>query len=123
MQHYGAKPQIFKNARELRQNSTSAEKLMWTLLRNRKLNGFKFRRQHPISHFIADFYCHEAQLIIELDGSIHELEEVKEYDAQRQLILENLGLTVIRFTNEEVFTECDKVMETITQFLQCVPKT
>jgi very-short-patch-repair endonuclease len=119
MQHYGATPKIFENAKALRQRSTSAEKQLWTLLRNRQLNGYKFRRQHPIDRFIADFYCHEANLVIELDGNIHELDEVKAYDAARQTKLESLGLTVLRFTNEDVFTACDEVMERIAKYLSC----
>ena len=72
---FGASPEIHKFARELRRNLTEAEKILWQELRNRKLGGFKFRRQHPINKFVADFYCHEVKLIVELDGSQHLLQK------------------------------------------------
>jgi very-short-patch-repair endonuclease len=68
----GAKNKDFVNAKVLRKTMTDAEILLWKALRNRRLNGFKFRRQHPIKGFIADFYCHEARLVIEVDGEIHD---------------------------------------------------
>ena len=77
-QSYCALPYIFDNAKVLRQRSTKAEQHLWKMIRNSQLMGFKFRRQHPLKYFIADFYCHEALLVIELDGSIHELENIKQ---------------------------------------------
>ncbi|WOK05895.1 endonuclease domain-containing protein [Imperialibacter roseus] len=68
----------------MRKNHTAAENLLWQNLRGRKLGGHKFRRQHPVAGFIADFYCHEAKLVIELDGKIHNLSEQKEYDGGRK---------------------------------------
>src|SRR5215813_11293910 len=70
-------------AREMRRDDTRAEKIAWTLLKDRRLDGFKFRRQFPIENFIVDFYCHEAKLIIELDGEIHAEAEQYERDQQR----------------------------------------
>ncbi|MCS4434570.1 endonuclease domain-containing protein [Aquiflexum gelatinilyticum] len=67
---YGASPEIFRRARELRKNTTPSENSLWTLLRKKQFEGYKFRRQHPVNKFIADFYCHELRLIIELDGGI-----------------------------------------------------
>jgi len=87
------------------------------MLRNRALKNAKFRRQHPIGPFITDFYCHEAKLVIELDGSIHDLLAVKEKDAQRQAYLEDRGLTVLRFTNNALFTDVDTVMNSIEEHL------
>lgn len=75
--HFGATANQFQNSRILRKNSTVAEDLMWNELRSRKLGGFKIRRQHPIEEFIADFYCNEAKLIIEIDGMTHENEEIR----------------------------------------------
>lgn len=69
---WAAKPDIFSKAKELRKSMTIAEKILWKHLRNNKLNGLKFRRQHPLDIFIADFYCHPKRLIIELDGGIHD---------------------------------------------------
>lgn len=96
-------------SRSLRRTQTAEEKILWGNLRNRKLNGFKFLRRHPIVYggtkfttdfYIADFYCHEKRLVIELDGKIHEVQ--KDYDHSRDSVLNELGLTVIRFKNEEI---------------------
>jgi len=94
-------------ARKLRKNQTPEEAQLWTYLRNRKYRGIKFYRQHPIryeSHgkqrfFIADFYSREISMVIELDGKIHENQ--KDYDEHRDLIINNLGITVLRFDNDE----------------------
>ena len=77
---YGASPEIFKRANSLKKEMTPAEKILWGELRNSKLDGHKFRRQHPIGKFIVDFYCHEKKLVIELDGGIHNNVDVKERD-------------------------------------------
>lgn len=98
---FGAHQIIFQNARELRNRETDAEKLLWGYLNGNQL-GCRFRRQHPISNYIADFYCHKYQLIIELDGSIHNLSDILNNDKLRQEELETLGLKVLRFTNDEV---------------------
>ena len=116
-QSYCALPYIFDNAKALRQRSTKAEQYLWQMIRNRQLMGFKFRRQHPLKYFIADFYCHEALLVIELDGSIHELENIKKYNQQRETIINELGITVMRFSNDAVFLEADKVIEKIEAHL------
>ena len=113
----GATPEIFARARELRKNMTPAEKLLWEKLRNNQLDGFYFRRQHPIKFFIADFYCAKADLIVELDGGIHLNTDVHEHDINRTAELENLGIKVIRFTNEEVFNNIDDVIERIRKEL------
>ncbi|MCD4696087.1 MAG: endonuclease domain-containing protein [Bacteroidales bacterium] len=110
---YGASPVIFKRASELRKNMTEAEKILWSALRRKQILGKRFRRQHPISTFIVDFYCHETKLIIEVDGSIHNVEEQKEYDLGRNEELEQLGLKIIRFTNEQVFQNLDQVTKEI----------
>jgi cyclase len=109
---YGASYTIFANANSLRKRTTEAEKILWTYLRG-KFEGFRFRRQHPLGIYIADFYCHKAKLVIELDGTIHDIETVKENDKVRQRIIEEDGLKVIRFSNEEVFSEIEKVLEGI----------
>ena len=79
--------------------------------------GLKFRRQHQLKYFIVDFYCHEAMLVIELDGSIHELENIKQYDQRREAIINELGITVLRFTNDEIFSEADFIVEKIKAYL------
>jgi very-short-patch-repair endonuclease len=107
-------------ARQLRKNETSAEWLFWQMIRNRKVKGFKFRRQHPLNKYITDFYCHEAKLVIELDGDIHLLEEIKAYDEVRENEIKELGLTVMRFNNEEIFAEAHKVIEKIEVYLDAL---
>ena len=113
--YHEATERIFKNAKVLRRKQTRAEERLWKILRSHKLDGLKFRRQHPINRFIADFYCHELKLIIEVDGSIHLLEEIKEYDNMREEKLKSLGLTVIRFTNEQVFTEPEVILNCVLE--------
>jgi cyclase len=78
--YFGAKPEIFKLAKELRKLETEAEKQLWSRLNKSQLIGLQFRRQHPINRFIADFYCPKIKLIIEVDGSIHELPEYQFHD-------------------------------------------
>ena len=113
--HKGAIGKLYEFGRDLRQTSTEAEKILWEQLRNRKLNGLKFRRQHPLDKFVADFYCHEKRLVIELDGAVHDDKEVKEYDKTRTYILNELGITVMRFRNDEVINDMQKVLKMITE--------
>jgi len=89
---------------------TGAEMKLWQELRNHKFKGLKFRRQHPIGRFIVDFYCHEKRLVVEVDGSIHDLTEVKERDEGREEELKNFGLTIIRFTNGEIEYDIENVL-------------
>src|SRR5512143_1668684 len=104
-------PPILQATRELRQPQTPAEQKLWSRLRNHQLDGLKFRRQHPIDKFIIDFYCAEAKLCIEVDGDSHA--EQVEYDEARTAYLNELGYTVIRFTNREVFAQCAAVLQAI----------
>ena len=110
---YGASPDIFEKAKTLRCNLTQAEKILWKELRSKKAKGYRFKRQHPIAFFIADFYCHQAKLVIEIDVSIHNISEQKDYDIGRSHELENLGLKILRFTNQEVMTEKEEVLKQI----------
>jgi very-short-patch-repair endonuclease len=100
--NFGAPSYIQKRANSLRKNQTSAEDLLWCNLRNRKLGGYKFRRQHPVLVYIADFYCPEKKVVVEVDGGIHKRKEQREYDKKRDEKMEGLGIFVLRFTNEEV---------------------
>lgn len=113
---------IKKFARELRKNQTPAESLFWEKVRNRRFLGKKINRQFTIQHenimgkkrfFIADFYCHEKKLIIEIDGGIHTLPEQMEYDLIREDILREMGFVVIRFTNEMVLERWGYVEEVL----------
>ncbi|MDA8170936.1 MAG: endonuclease domain-containing protein [Nitrospiraceae bacterium] len=105
--------ELLQACRDLRRNSTDAENLLWRLLRGRQLNGAKFRRQHPIGHFILDFYCDELKLAIELDGGGHAEEKQKLYDEQRTRALEGEGIKVLRFWNNDVLTRTEAILETI----------
>ncbi len=109
---YGASHLIFQKAEELRNRMTPAEELLWKHIHINEWK-LKFRRQHPISNYVVDFYCHAARLVIELDGGIHEVEEVKINDQVREQNLKSLGLTVLRFKNEEVFQNKSTVLKTI----------
>ena len=113
---YKADPLIFQNARELRNKLTPAEQTFWLRLKE-QFPEYKFRRQHPISIYIADFYCHKLKLVIEIDGSIHDSEEAKLADEKRQKYLENLNLTVIRFTNEQIRSEVENVIKIISSII------
>ncbi|WP_417200719.1 endonuclease domain-containing protein [Bizionia sp.] len=94
----------------LRKNMTEPEKMLWDRLSNNQLEGLKFRRQHPILFYIADFYCHALHLIIEIDGGYHESSEQKEKDVARTELLKSNGITLIRFTNDEVLNHVDDVI-------------
>jgi very-short-patch-repair endonuclease len=114
--HLEATPIVFGYANALKKEMTEAEKIMWKKLRNRKINGLKFRRQHPIGKFILDFYCYELRLAIEIDGNIHKQEDIKEKDEGRTYMLTEWEITVLRFTNEEVINKMAFVLETIKSF-------
>ncbi len=100
-------------AKRLRRNQTEAERKLWLRLRNRRLNGLKFKRQVPVSRFIADFLCEDCRLIIEIDGGQHG-EQVKE-DTERTRILQDAGFQVMRFWNSEVMTNIEGVLEQIAE--------
>ena len=104
-------------ARQLRANSTDAEQLIWRHLRNRQLLGMKFRRQHPVGAFIADFACLEAGLIVEIDGGQHFEPDAATRDERRTLVLRQAGFEVLRFDNRQVLLEVDGVLSAIHQWL------
>ncbi len=97
---------------------TNAEELLWQRLRGRKFQGLKFRRQHPIGKYIADFYCHELKFVVEVDGSVHEIEEQKEYDVGRTFELNKMDIKVIRFTNNEIEREMSRVLSKLNDFIK-----
>jgi cyclase len=111
---YGAQPKTFEFARKLRANPTKAETILWDKLRNKQL-GIRFRSQHPINCFIADFYCHSSKLVIEVDGEIHHYQ--KEYDINREADIEKFEIKIIRFTNKEIYSNIDRVIEEIKKHL------
>jgi very-short-patch-repair endonuclease len=101
------------NRKCLRNNSTSAEATLWTLLKNKQLEGRKFRRQHSIGKYIVDFYCSHEKLIIELDGNIHGEYYIIEKDTIRDQYLESFGMTILRFENRLVFQHPEDVLDEI----------
>ena len=114
---YGAGHLIFEKAKKLRNNVTPTEMILWGRLKEYFPN-LKFRRQHPVSFYIVDMYCHAEKLVIEIDGSIHDLEEMKTKDELRQKELEALGLKVIRFTTKEITNHLESVLQTIEEHLK-----
>lgn len=108
-------PEKRRMAKELRQNMTPTERILWQLLRTNKLAGWHFRRQQIIDGFIVDFYCHAASLIVEVDGGIHETQ--KEQDAERDAHLVSRGFRVLRVTNDEVNRDIEGVLKKILENL------
>ncbi|MBZ0156922.1 MAG: endonuclease domain-containing protein [Alphaproteobacteria bacterium] len=102
-------------AKDLRDRSTDAERLLWTQLRTRRLGGLKFRRQHPIGSYIVDFVCLEKKLVIELDGGQHAEPDKKEYDKERDAWLEREGYRMLRFWDNEVLLHSREVLEVIRE--------
>lgn len=111
--HHSAPPPLFQFARNNREAPTPAEAMLWEVLRDKKLEGHKFRRQHPIGKFILDFYCHRSKLAIEVDGGYHLSKEQAEYDQNRTEELRKIGVRVLRFTNEQVLNQMGEVVEDI----------
>ena len=110
--HYSASKTIFQYAEVLRKNMTEAEKIVWERLCNKQL-GVRIRRQHPIYKYIADYYCHELKLVIEIDGGIHLSKENKENDIGRDITLNEFGIQIIRFTNDQAINNIDQIIEEI----------
>ena len=106
---------VVKLAQKLRMEMTSTEKILWSKLCNKQIDGLRFRNQHPIGRYIVDFYCHKYKLVVEIDGKHHNIPENKEYDVARTNQLKELGIRVIRFTNKEVLSNRTKVLHTIQQ--------
>ena len=100
-------------ARMLRKTPTRSEDILWQAIRNRRLGGLKFLRQHPVGPSIVDFYCHEKRLAVEIDGPVHNQEEVAERDQARQELIEAYGIRFYRCANAEVERDMDKVLQGI----------
>ncbi len=107
---------IFELAKKLRNNVTAVEMILWGRLKEH-FPKLKFRRQHPLCNYIADFYCHQLKLVIEIDGPVHDKEDMKKLDAETQQILESKGIKVIRFTNYDVMNDRENVIEKINILL------
>lgn len=113
----GTTPEIEQAARKLRNNLTLAEARLWSALRNKQLEGLRFRCQHPVGNFILDFYCPSCKLVVEVDGEIHDRQT--EYDDARTAKLVEYGCTILRFRNEQVMKDLPGVLAEIRQFALC----
>ena len=108
-------------ARDLRKRQTEAESKLWERLRRKQLCGYKFRRQHPIGPYVADFFCSSEGLVVEVDGGIHETAAQREHDELRDRAMVEFGLSFVRVTNREVFEDIEAVLELILDALRCSP--
>jgi len=107
--------------KELRNTSPKAERILWSYIKNKQL-GYKFRRQYSVERYIIDFYCSELKLAIKVDGDTHYMnQEVMEYDKERQLYIESFGIRFLRFTNDDVYTNIEGVIEAIQNYLCTTP--
>jgi very-short-patch-repair endonuclease len=111
------KKELGRKARDLRNKMTKAEIILWSRLRSRQLDGFKFRRQQPVLDYIVDFYCYDLKFIIEVDGEIHSLPDVIESDKHRDIMLKNNGYHIIHFSNHEIETNLNHSLSKIKSFI------
>ena len=111
-------PKLKAYARELRNNSTKSEIFLWLKLKGKQMRGYDFDRQKPLGHFIADFFCYDLMLVIELDGYTHQFEETIKKDKRKEDWLKAHGISVLRFDDEEVYYHMDHVLDTIERFIE-----
>lgn len=111
-------PDLKDQARELRNNPTYSEQLLWERLKGKQMKGYDFHRQKPLNHYIVDFFCSELLLAIELDGPIHDSEENQIMDMKRQEVLEDYGIRFLRFTNEEIRYNMSEVLNIISGWIE-----
>lgn len=122
MNHIFNKVEYKPRRQALRGNMTEPEKKLWQILRGKQM-GVKFRRQHGIGHYIADFYCPELKLVIEVDGDSHQSADAQDYDTIRHDFMLSLGITTLRFTNDQVMHNIEGVHQHLTQYLNTVEKS
>src|SRR5262245_20580521 len=114
-------PALLQAARDLRQHMTDAEQCLWRCLRGKQLDGFRFRKQHPIAHFVLDFYCPAVRLAIELDGAQHNTSPGRASDDERTRYLNVRGIRVLRFWNHEVVQDLPGVLQRVWDALHLPP--
>ena len=119
MNHIFNKAEYKPRRQALRSNMTEPEEKLWQILRGKQM-GVKFRRQHGIGHYIADFYCPELKLVIEVDGDSHSSADAQAYDAIRHDFMTSLGITTLRFTNDEVLQNIEGIHQHLTEYLNTV---
>jgi len=110
-------PRLKELARQLRNNSTKSEIILWLKLKGKQMYGYDFHRQKPIDNFIIDFFCHELMLAVEVDGYSHEILEVYNKDVKKDKKLNEIGITVLRFSDYQVLKEMDNVLRAIEWFI------
>ena len=117
MTEFYNKSEFKQNRKDLRNKMTKAEKLLWEVLKGRKLNGNKFRRQYGVGQYVIDFYCVKKKLAIEADGEVHDCEKSQKYDLERDEFIGNFGIKILRFRNEEIEKNIEGVIERILREL------
>ncbi len=113
MTEFFNKSEYKKRRKDLRNNPTKTEKLLWTVLKGKQLEGYKFRRQYGVGKYVIDFYCVKKKFAIEVDGEVHDNEESQKYDKERSEFIKNFGIRIMRIRNEDVEGSIDKVVEKI----------
>ena len=111
-------PKLKELARQLRNKSTKSEILIWKRLKGKQRYGFDFHRQKPIDNFILDFFCHELMLGIEVDGYSHQIDEVQQRDEIKALKMKEMGITILRFRDDEIFKDLDQVILNIDGWIE-----
>ena len=106
-------PRLKKKARERRNNSTLSEVILWKYLKGKEMHGIDFHRQRPVDQFIVDFFCNDLYLVIELDGYTHRLERTAAKDQKKESRLQQLGIRILRFEDEEIYHDIDNVLRAI----------
>ncbi len=120
---YPYNPKLKELARQLRNDSTLSEILLWNELKGKQLEGYDFHRRKPILNYILDFFCHELELAIEIDGESHDFEDADRYDLKRQAEIEKLGIRFLRFDDLDVKRDMDSVLSTIEGYIEEYRKT
>jgi very-short-patch-repair endonuclease len=110
-------PELKELARQLRNNSTKAEIILWQKLKRKQMYGYDFHRQKPIDNYILDFFCHELMLGIEVDGYSHQIVEVFENDEKKTFKMNELGITILRFSDNQIFNDMQNVLRAIEHFI------
>ncbi|PAX51939.1 endonuclease domain-containing protein [Brunnivagina elsteri] len=109
--------------KQLRNNMTTAENILWGKIKGKQIETCKFRRQYSVNQFVIDFYCPELKLAIEIDGESHFQDDAIKYDKERQVLIESIGVQFLRFNNNEVYNNLDGVLEVITEKVQILRST
>ena len=115
--NYSNHPVTKEFRQQLRREETPTERMLWKRLRSKQLDGYRFRQQHGFGPYVLDFYCPKLRLCIELDGSVHDSDEQQQRDAERTIFLNQNRIKVIRFKNEEVEEDIEKVLSTIRNYI------